>query len=244
MCTEPKFDECRRSPSVHGVVLAGGQSSRMGTDKAILSLSGRPLIERAIDILNRVELPASISGSRVDLSRWAPVLSDIEPPHGPLTGICSALGNLTAQWMVLLTVDMPLVPSSLIKSMLTVAINGDAAAVLPSFADRLHPFPCVLHRDLLSGLASEHAAGRYGCLNGFSLAAKKIGKPLKAVLLESLVESGVAPHYHCLPIEAWLLNVNRPEDLVQAEKWLAISPFDFALSKSTLLETGASQCIP
>lgn len=47
-----------------GFVLAGGKSSRMGTDKALLEFRGEPLIARAIGILKAVGLPVCIAGAR------------------------------------------------------------------------------------------------------------------------------------------------------------------------------------
>ena len=228
----------------HGVILAGGRSSRMGADKALLPLGGRPLIELTIDILLNAGLPISISGSRIDLGILAPILADMGPAQGPLTGICSSLRALPAQWVVLLTVDMPLVPSVLVQLMLEAAIYGNAAVVLPSFADRLHPFPCVLHHDLLPGLAAEHAAGRNGCLRAFSAAAIKTAKRVKAVPLESLVASGFLRHQQGFPVDAWLLNVNSPEDLLRAERWIATGFSSRVLSEGNLIEAGGAQCLP
>lgn len=225
---------------VQGVVLAGGRSSRMGSDKALLHLGGRPLIDYAMDILRNAGLPISISGSRADLVHLAPVIADVEPSQGPLNGICSTLQTLAESWIVLLTVDMPLVPSSLVELMLEVAIDCNAAVVLPSFADRLYPFPCVLQRQLLSGLISEQAAGRYGCLEAISAAALKIGKPLKAVQLESLKAGSLQRHQHRFPIDAWLFNVNFPEDLRRAERLIAAGPSGTVL-KGKWIEAGALQ---
>lgn len=207
---------------IHGVVLAGGHSSRMGTDKALLPLDGRSLIEHAIGVLHRAGLPVAISGSRTDLSGLAPVLPDLEPSHGPLTGVCSALHALAAPWVVALTVDMPLVPPPLIEQMVEVACGSTTGVVLPSCRDVLFPFPCVLRRDLLDALVCEHRAGRYGCLRAFLTAAAKLAKSVEAVRLELLAETGAFHHGYRLPTDAWLLNINRPADLVQARRWLAI----------------------
>jgi molybdenum cofactor guanylyltransferase len=233
-----------KQPHVQGVVLAGGRSSRMGSDKALLTLGGIPLIQCAINTLCSAGLRVSISGSRADLGYLAPVLTDMEPSQGPLTGICSTLHALAEPWIVLVTVDMPLVPSSLVELMLEVAIEGNAAVVLPFYAGRLHPFPCVLHRDLLFGLASEHAAGRYGCLQAFSAAASGMARPVKALVLESLIGSGFLGHPHRSPMDAWLLNVNRPANLSEAERWIAAQLDAPVLSEGELVETGASQCLP
>jgi molybdopterin-guanine dinucleotide biosynthesis protein A len=216
----------------------------MGTDKALLPLCRTPLIEYSLAILRRAGLPVSISGSRTDLENIAPVLADMDPPQGPLTGICSALHSLRESWIVLLTVDMPLVPPWLIARMLDHAIDSSAAVVLPSFAGRLHPFPCVLHRDLLPGLLAEYCSGRYGCLHAFSAAAMQIGKPIETVALESFFKENSFHDQPQFPIDAWLLNVNRPEDLLQAEQWLAAQFISPVLSGRNLIAAGESPCLP
>lgn len=216
----------------------------MGTDKVLLPLCRTLLVEHAIGSLRRAGLPVSISGSRADLGNLAPVLADMEPPQGPLTGICSALSALAEPWIVLLTVDMPLVSSSLVERMLDLVIGGNAAVVLPSFAGRLHPFPCILKRDLLPGLLTEYRSGRYGCLHAFSAAAMQIGKPIETVALESFFKENSFHDQPQLPIDAWLLNVNRPEGLLQAEQWLAAQLIAPVLSGRNLIEAGESPCLP
>ena len=79
-----------------GFVLAGGRSSRMGTDKALMLLGGRPLIAHALDILRGAGLSASLAGARAGLERFAQVVADEEPDRGPLGGICSALAMTPA----------------------------------------------------------------------------------------------------------------------------------------------------
>ena len=74
-------------------ILAGGHSSRMGRDKALIPLAGSPLIHHALGILRAAGLDPRIAGARSDLSSFAPTLPD-DPTRsglGPLSGICSAL---------------------------------------------------------------------------------------------------------------------------------------------------------
>src|SRR5947209_11653309 len=99
-----------------GFVLAGGQSSRMGRDKALVPLAGQPLIEQALTILRHAGVDATILGNRPDLASFAPVLPDSpdqaatheQAGRGPLEGICRALANASAELALVLSVDAPL----------------------------------------------------------------------------------------------------------------------------------------
>ena len=116
---DPRPDATRGAkPDTVGFVLAGGQSSRMGADKALIQLAGRPLIAHAIRILRQAGLDASIAGARSSLSAFAPVIQDTHPDRGPLAGICSALASTSARYAVFLPVDLPLLPPSLVSFLL------------------------------------------------------------------------------------------------------------------------------
>src|SRR4051812_38889664 len=110
-------------PSVAGFVLAGGRSSRMGRDKALLSFAGRPLVQHALDLLSKVllsdcGLERSIVGDRPDLAAYAPVIPDEETGRGPLQGICRAMAASSAELSVFISVDTPLLPASLLSCLL------------------------------------------------------------------------------------------------------------------------------
>ena len=72
---------------MNAFVLAGGQSARMGRDKALIEFRGRPLIEHALDKLRALGFAPRIVGSREDLSAFAPVIPDNYTALGPLAGI-------------------------------------------------------------------------------------------------------------------------------------------------------------
>ncbi|MBW8870291.1 MAG: NTP transferase domain-containing protein, partial [Acidobacteriales bacterium] len=82
-------------PDAEGFVLAGGKSSRMGQDKALIEVAGRQLVEYSLQVLRQAGLEARIAGAGADLSEFAPVVRD-QPGDsglGPLAGICSALSK-------------------------------------------------------------------------------------------------------------------------------------------------------
>ena len=111
-----------------GFVLAGGRSSRMGSDKALVEFGGRPLIAHAVGILKAAGLAVSIAGAcaenRAGLEAYAPVIPDTEAGLGPLGGICAALRSTTASYGVFLPVDVPLMAPSLIAFLVRHAGGG------------------------------------------------------------------------------------------------------------------------
>lgn len=188
----------------------------MGTDKASLVFRGRPLVARALEILSGAGLKASIAGPRSSLGGYAPVVEDAEPGLGPLGGICTALRSTEARWAVFLPVDLPLLPSSLVRFLLSNAQTCGSAITLASLAGFAQTFPAVLDRAVLAGLQAELDSGRRGCFSAFQAAAGGLGKPINAVDAELLATGGQVAHPDGLPVPAWFLNINTAEDLRRA----------------------------
>lgn len=206
---------------VSAFILAGGQSTRMGRDKALLPLAGRPLITHALATLKEAGLPAAIVGTRSDLRACAPVLDDITTGRGPLAGICAAHAASSMRFAVFLSVDQPLLPASLLMYLLRSACTTGSAATVASVNGVAQTFPAVLDRSILPFLQIELAAGRLGCLAAFQSAAASLQKPLHAVPVEYIAQSGHAAHSAGLPAAFWLLNLNTPADLDRAEHLLS-----------------------
>ena len=78
---------------VGGYVLAGGKSSRMGTDKALVELAGRPLIARAVEKLRQICAEVHILSSNPELEVHAPLIGDLHEDCGPIGGIEAALAQ-------------------------------------------------------------------------------------------------------------------------------------------------------
>ncbi len=205
-----------------GFVLAGGESSRMGRDKALLSFAGRPLIAWAISILREAGLTVSIAGARSPaLAEFAPVIEDSGPGLGPLAGICAALASTSAKRAVFLPVDLPLLPSSLIVYLLHQARIGGNAVTVPTVNGFAETFPAVLDRAILPMIRAELEAGRNGCFSAFQAAASALSQPISTVSVELLTQSGHVNHPLGLEPFRWFLNLNNAADLAQAEGLIA-----------------------
>jgi len=200
-----------------GFVLAGGRSSRMGRDKALLRFAGESLIARSLRILREAGLSASIAGAASDLSAFAPVIADAQPNLGPLAGICAALKSTSASHSVFLSVDTPFVPFSLLVYLLHRARITDCVVTVPSVNGFVQTFPSVIHRSALPSLQAELSTGRNGCFSAFQAAATILGQAPHAVSTELLAQSGHATHPHNLPPLRWFLNLNTQADVARAE---------------------------
>ena len=207
------------SSRAEGFVLAGGQSSRMGSDKALLSLAGTPLVKHALGILQTAGLDVRIAGARSDLSTFAPVVAD-EPATsglGPLAGICAALDKGIAQYSVFLPVDLPLIPANLIAYIVDHAVATQSAITLVSDAGFQQTFPVIIDRIAASELSLALRSDNHGCLSSFRVAAKALRRSLSVLPVELLLAAGHVFHPQGLAAHTWFHNVNSPRDLAYAE---------------------------
>jgi len=101
--------------TITGVVLAGGQSRRMGQDKAKLNWQGRSLLEAQLQLLESVlPTPALVSGSYSEFN----CIADQQPSLGPLSGLASCLEALPEQSCLFIPVDMPMIHQQLLHHLL------------------------------------------------------------------------------------------------------------------------------
>ncbi|SFS14200.1 molybdopterin-guanine dinucleotide biosynthesis protein A [Dyella sp. OK004] len=104
-------------PPCIGVVLAGGRSSRMGRDKALLSWKGRPLIEHQLGLLREAGVDdVRVSGHRPDYHG----IADALPQAGPLSGLAGIAETLADDTdLLVIPVDMPLLQAGLLRRLRT-----------------------------------------------------------------------------------------------------------------------------
>jgi molybdenum cofactor guanylyltransferase len=201
-----------------GFVLAGGRSSRMGTDKALVRLCGQPLVAHAIGILRAAGLAVSVAGGAPALAAFAPLVEDQQPGQGPLRGICTALASTSARWAIFIPVDLPFLPASLLVCLLQHARNTDSPVTVSSVNGFAQTFPAVVDRAILPMLERELELGSGGCFAGFQAAARGQGEAVRVVPVEMLVQAGQVVHPTGRPAARWFLNLNSEEDLRRAQK--------------------------
>lgn len=133
-------------PNARGVVLAGGRSRRMGTDKATLRFGGEALVARVVARLRAVPVEVTVMGpaSLASVVGSVDVLPDAVPGGGPLAALATAFERLPGRTIVLVGCDMPFLHPPLIGKLLRRAeISGASGAsgavdvVLPRTASGL-----------------------------------------------------------------------------------------------------------
>ena len=111
-------------------VLAGGQSTRMGRDKALLLLGGQTLLERALALAHRVAPRVAVLGPREKYAATGErIIEDEFSDCGPLAGIHAALGASETDLNLILSVDMPFVPLKFFTYLLERARSRPTAQV-------------------------------------------------------------------------------------------------------------------
>ena len=133
-----------------GWILVGGQSRRMGADKAMLRIEeSQPLALVATAQLRLAGLQVSLVGDPVKYaSLGLPVVPDLRPGCGPLAGIESALTATASDWNLIVACDLPSIRWELLSQLFDWTDGADA--VIPRHADsKLEPLCALYHRRAL-----------------------------------------------------------------------------------------------
>ncbi|HLY19477.1 MAG TPA: molybdenum cofactor guanylyltransferase [Bryobacteraceae bacterium] len=131
-----------------GFVLAGGNSTRMGRDKALLPFRGGALAAHVAAAVATAAGSVTLIGDPVKYGHLGyTVLPDGTPGAGPLGGIETALSRTFADWNLVLACDMPAVPAEFLRDLLDAAERLDAAVLVPAGpSGRPEPLTAVYHR--------------------------------------------------------------------------------------------------
>ncbi len=147
----------RVNSEITGVVLAGGQSRRMGFNKAGAEVSGETMLIRMVEKLREVTSNIIISSGSIaypDIP-W-PQIPDEFPQRGPLGGIYSALKASSSELNLIVSCDIPLISVSLLKLIVSKAKESDALLTLPVEHTGQQQLLCaVYHRDILPVLKQQ-----------------------------------------------------------------------------------------
>lgn len=144
---------------ITGIILAGGKSLRMGTDKALLKFNGQPLLQRAIDFCRPWCQTILVSSNEPEHRKFGcEIVPDEFQNCGPLGGIYSCLQKSKTDWNFVLSIDTPFVEPAFFPFLVSVAENYDA--IVPCHNDGVEPLIALYHKRcspvILNQLKSGH----------------------------------------------------------------------------------------
>jgi molybdopterin-guanine dinucleotide biosynthesis protein A len=197
------------------IILAGGFSKRLGQDKGLAKLAGKPLVlhtlERASKVVDEVLVVVSSECQREPYSLLIPketrIVIDIENIQSPLVGALSGLANAHAEYSLLLPCDAPFVSYKVVQLLFEVCEGVEA--VVPRWPnDYIEPLQAV-YETSSAFEAAKQALGR-----GEVRPLNMIRLLRKVRYLSTMVIRQIDPHL------ATFFNINTPTDLANAEKMI------------------------
>jgi molybdopterin-guanine dinucleotide biosynthesis protein A len=145
--------------TISTVILAGGQGARIGGDKGLQVLRGRPLISWVLEAMRGQSDEVFISANSGGYAGFGyPVIADITPDSaGPLAGLQAALRAARHDWVATVPCDTPFLPDDLIARLF--AAVGDAEAAVATAAGKRQPTVALYRRSVLPKLNEYLASG-------------------------------------------------------------------------------------
>src|ERR1700756_4609398 len=189
---------------VSAFILAGGKSTRMGTDKAFVLLNGRTLLARMLHLARQLTSNVHIIGDPAKFAPFAPTIEDIFPGCGPLGGIHAALRSSRTDLNVILAVDVPFVSLALLDYLISRATSSNANVTLARAAGGFQPLCAIYRRSFADAAENALLAGH--CKID-ALFAPTTTQVIEEAELEA---SGFSPRI--------FRNLNTPEELAQAHE--------------------------
>ncbi len=189
------------------VIQAGGESRRMGQDKALMPFLGRPLIQRVVDRLSPVADEVLVTTNNPDDYRFLdmPLFRDLKPGRGALGGLYTALSSATCEAVAVVACDMPFASASLIEAAGRLLVQEDADVVIPDSGGGLEPLHAVYRRETcIPAIESAIEADQWRLISWFPQVKVRILQPDEI------------KHYDPSGLAFW--NLNTPEEFAEAEE--------------------------
>jgi molybdopterin-guanine dinucleotide biosynthesis protein A len=186
--------------NISAVLLAGGESRRMGQDKATLVFHGKPLWEIQLDLLRKLRPREIFLSARSD-PVWRPAdvhfVPDQTPSRGPLSGLAATLSRILTNHLLALAIDMPLMTEDFLRSLCDVI--KPSCGVVPMIGDHAEPLAAIYPK----GADSDVVAA----LSGPDFSLQSLAKKLSAVGKLRIISMSKNE-------ESYFRNFNNPGDFV------------------------------
>jgi molybdopterin-guanine dinucleotide biosynthesis protein A len=173
--------------NISAVLLAGGESRRMGKDKATLLFRGRPLWQIQFDLLCTLQPEEIFVSARTD-PPWRPSgvqFAPDEPPScGPLSGLSATLARISTDHLLALAIDMPLMTENYLRLICNLIEPG--RGVLPMIGNRAEPLVAIYPK----GTGSDFIMALSGSNFSLQSLTKRLVETGKLSLVNVLEEEG------------------------------------------------------
>ncbi len=197
-------------------IQAGGQSSRMGEDKALKTFLGRPLIQRVVERLSPIAEEVIVTTNHPDDYRFlgVPLFPDLKPGRGALGGLYTAIASASQPIVAVVACDMPFASAALLEAASRLLAAEGADVVIPSEA------PQEKQTKKSEGYEPLHAVYRRAtCLPAIEAALEadqwKVIAWFPQVKVRPLTPDEIK-QYDPSKLAFW--NVNTPEEFSKAEE--------------------------
>jgi len=142
------------------IIMAGGDSRRMGTDKASLLLDGQTLLQSVIATMQQLFPQVIVSVRQPRAGIDLPQVCDELPNGGPLAGLVASLGKITTPWAFMVACDMPFVVPEVVE--LLAGYRLQHQAVVPVVHGHPQPLAAFYAASCLAPLRASLAAQQRG----------------------------------------------------------------------------------
>ena len=207
---------------VSGIILAGGHSRRLGTDKAFLTLGGQTLIERVLRTMRGlVDDVVIVTNDRPRYAHLgARMIGDVYPGKASLGGIYSGLLAAQHDRGLVVGCDMPFLNAGLLRYMLSLAETNHV--VIPRYGTYLEPLHAIYTKRCLEGMRQLIERDELRISKVFCDAPTRYVSGEEIALFD--------------PDKLSFFNINTPEDLDQARAWVALEDRSSDLEAVRLVE--------
>jgi molybdopterin-guanine dinucleotide biosynthesis protein A len=190
------------------VIQAGGQSFRMGEDKALKLFLGRPLIQRVIDRLAPIADELIVTTNRPTDYEFLSLrlIPDLKPGRGALGGLYTAIASAAHPLVAVVACDMPFASSMLLEGARKLMVEEEADVVIARTNESYEPLHALYRRETcLPAIESAISANQWKVISWFP--------QVKVRTLTSNEVNSFDSSSLCF----W--NLNTPEEFVEAEKY-------------------------
>jgi molybdopterin-guanine dinucleotide biosynthesis protein A len=188
-------------------VQAGGESRRMGQDKALMPFLGRPLIQRVVDRLAPIADEMIVTTNRPEDYHFLdlPLFPDLIPGRGALGGLYTAVSSATREFVAVLACDMPFASAPLLEAANRLLVKEEADVVIPDSGGGLEPMHAIYRRETcVPAIQAAIEADLWKLISWFPQVKVRVLQPDEVKRYD--------------PSELAFWNLNTPEEFAEAEQ--------------------------